>query len=314
MEVLRPLWLELERRAGMTLYQSYRWNRAAASLLRGAQPCVVAVENSGGAAIIPTAIEGESLTLLGDVLFDYRDVLSSDRGALAEAWRLVASWGRSLRFVASRADSPHSFWTAAGAEPFCGAPSISLDDISAEDFARRHWRQAKQVRHLFREGARLVHADGGHSALVRWIYQQKAAQLAGNPNNVFADPSRINFMVEMAAQEGARCDVYGFEMDGSVISSLITLRDDVPGARPVRRYYTTTFDPRRARLSPGIALLYEVARQSLAEGIDVDFQTGEQFHKSRLATRSTQLYRVALSREQVAGLAVAVSGTIRAAA
>ena len=298
----------------MTFYQSYRWNLAAARFLRGAQPCVVAVENTGGAAIIPTALEGESLTLLGDVLFDYRDVLSNDRDALAEAWRVVASWRRPLRFVALRADSPHGFWPAVGAEPFCGAPSISLDEITAEEFAHRHWRQAKQVRHLFREGARFVHADGSHSGLVRWIYQQKFAQFAGTANNVFADPQLVEFMVEMAAQEDARCDVYGFEMDGSIISSLITFRDEAPGARPVRRYYTTTFDPRRARLSPGIALLYEVARQSLAEGIDVDFQTGEQFHKSRLATRSTQLYRVALSSEQVAGLAENVATTVRAAA
>ena len=313
-ERLRPLWLELERRPGMTLYQTYRWNHAAARLLRGAQPCVVAVENSDGAAILPTADEGDALTFLGDVLFDYRDVLSSDEGALAEAWRVVAEWQRPLRFLSMRADSPHHFWMAGTPEPFCGAPSISLDDISADEFAHHHWRQAKQVRHLFREGARLVHADGTHSALVRWIYQQKAGQLAGNPNNAFADPSRIEFMVEMAAQEAARCDAYGFEMGGSIISTLITFLDEIPGARAVRRYYTTTFDPRHARLSPGIALLYEVARQSLAEGVDVDFQTGEQFHKSRLATRSTQLYRVALAAEQVAAMSDSLTTTIRAAA
>jgi hypothetical protein len=57
-----------------------------------------------------------------------------------------------------------------------------------------------------------------------------------------------------------------------------------------------------------------VARRSLAEGIDVDFQTGEQFHKSRLATRVTQLYRLALPADEVAKLAEMVTGSIGVAA
>jgi CelD/BcsL family acetyltransferase involved in cellulose biosynthesis len=304
----------LERAAGVTLYQSYRWNHAAARLLKGTSPCVVAVENGGGAAIIPAAVEDGCLTFLGDVLFDYRDVLSNDDEALVAAWRVIRELQRPLHFLALRDDSPHEFWSAAERSPFCGAPSISLDDISAEQFARRHWRQAKQVRRLLREGATLLHTDGSHSGLVRWIYEQKAAQLAGDPNNVFADPSRIDFMVAMAAAESSRCDVYGFEIGGRIISSLITFRDDPPGARPVRRYYTTAFDHGWWRFSPGIALLYEVARQSLEEGMDVDLQTGEQFHKSRLATRSTPLYRVSLSADQVGRLAEAATGSARAAA
>lgn len=299
----------------MTLYQSFRWNRTAAWMLQHARPCVVAAQDSRGAAIIPAALEGQVVTLLGDALFDYRDVLSTGSAALAAAWREIASWGRPLSFIALRGDSPHGFWTQPEREPFCGAPSISLDDISAGDFARRHWRQAKQVRRLYREGARLLHRHGGDSALVRWIYEGKAARLANDPNNVFSDRSRIDFLLRMAADEGANCDVYGFEIDGVVIASLVTFRDHPAGApRPVRRYYTTTFDARWARYSPGIALLYEVARQSLEEGMDVDFQTGEQFHKSRLATRSAPLYRVALTAEQVAAMAERLTGSARAAA
>lgn len=313
MERLRPLWLALERASGLTLYQSYRWNHAAASILAAA-PCVVAVENDRGAAIIPAAIENGALTFLGDALFDYRDVLSSDDQALAAAWRAVADMNRPLRFTALRADSPHRFWSAGGLTPFCGAPMISLDDVSAEAFARRHWRQAKQVRRLYREGAKLVRAVGSDSALVRWIYEQKAEQLAGDPDNVFADRRRVEFMQQIAAQEGSRCDVFSFQMQGAVLSSLITFRDEPPSGRAVRRYYTTTFDRRYARLSPGIALLYEVACLSMAEGLDVDMQTGEQFHKSRLATRSTQLYRVELSSEQIAALADPAVGATKAAA
>lgn len=313
MECLRPVWLELERAAGLTLYQSFRWNYAAARFLRAA-PCVVAVHNSSGAAIIPAALEDDALTFLGDALFDYRDVLSNDGAALAEGWRVLASLERPLRFAAVRADSPHGFWAAGGRADFCRAPMVSRDDISAEEFARRHWRQAKQVRRLLREGANLVRADGRESGLVRWIYKDKAAQLAGSAGNVFADAGRIEFMVAMAAREGSRCQVYGFEAGGTIVSSLITFRDEPPGARPIRRYYTTTFDRRWGHFSPGIALLYEVARQSLAEGMDVDLQTGEQFHKSRLATRSALLYRVDASSEQMTGFAEALAGGARMAA
>jgi CelD/BcsL family acetyltransferase involved in cellulose biosynthesis len=303
----------LERAAGLTLYQSFRWNYAAARMLSG-EPCVVAAEHSSGAAIIPSAIEHGRVTLIGDALFDYRDVLGNSQEALAAAWREVGSWGVPLEFVALRDDSPHDFWKAVSRPSFCGAPGISVEDTSAEAFTQRHWRQAKQMRRLYREGARLAHAHGSHAGLVRWIYRQKVAQLADDPRNVFSDPRRVEFLVEMANREDTRCDVYCLEMGSTILSSLITFRDDAYGIRPVRRYYTTTFDHRWARLSPGIALLYEVARQSLEEGIDVDFQTGEQFHKSRLAMRSVPLYRMSLPASEVAALPEALTGTARAAA
>jgi CelD/BcsL family acetyltransferase involved in cellulose biosynthesis len=314
MERIRPLWQQLERLPGATLYQSYRWNYAAARLLNRSQPFVVAVENSAGAAIIPAAVEGDSLTMLGDVLFDYRDVLSNDDDLLAEAWRVLADCRLPLRFTALRADTRYGFWPDAARQPFCGAPAISAEDISAEHFAYRHWRQAKQVRRLHREGARLIRRTGADTSLIRWIYRHKTGQLAGDPANVFADEARVEFMVAICAEEHDRCDVYGFEVGGSLISALITFHDYPPLGRRVRRYYTTTFDRRWARFSPGIALLYEVARQSLAEGLDVDLQTGEQFHKSRLATRSTPLYRVALTPQQVAVLARTLAAGARAAA
>ena len=312
-ERLRPFWLELERLPGATLYQSFRWNHAIAVTLGNSMPFVVAVANEHGAAIIPAAIENGALTLLGDVLFDYRDVLSNDDEALAAGWSVLADQRLPLRFTALRDDSSHPFWSAAARVDFCGAPSMSLDDISAEGFRSRHWRQAKQFRRLCREGARMVHSDGSNSRLIRGIYEQKALQLAGDPNNVFADPRRIDFMVRIAAEEGSRCDVYCLQAGETIISSLITFLDDIPGRRPIRRYYTTVFDHGWARLSPGIALLYEVARQSLADGIDVDLQTGEQFHKSRLATRATPLYRVDLTAGQVAALARTSTDKARAA-
>lgn len=45
-------------------------------------------------------------------------------------------------------------------------------------------------------------------------------------------------------------------------------------------------------LFPGQLLLYEVAAQSLAEGLDCDFLTGEYPYKNRVATARVPLFTV----------------------
>jgi CelD/BcsL family acetyltransferase involved in cellulose biosynthesis len=47
-------------------------------------------------------------------------------------------------------------------------------------------------------------------------------------------------------------------------------------------------------------LIYEVTRQSLGEGLDCDYMTGEQPYKLRLATSSVPLYRVQATADQLA--------------
>src|SRR5947209_20244269 len=74
---LRSLWRELECAPGATLFQSFAWNLHAARFF-DEQPFVVAVESDCGAALLPAALSarGGCATLLGDVMFDYRDALS----------------------------------------------------------------------------------------------------------------------------------------------------------------------------------------------------------------------------------------------
>ena len=45
-----------------------------------------------------------------------------------------------------------------------------------------------------------------------------------------------------------------------------------------------------------------MTRRSLADGLDCDYMTGEQPYKLRLATRSTPLYRLCATPEQLADL------------
>jgi len=83
-EALRPLWQSLERDPAASVFQSYHWNLAAARHLgERDRPYVVAVESDSGAAIVPAAVANGGVTFLGEMLFDYRDVLAAgDRAAL----------------------------------------------------------------------------------------------------------------------------------------------------------------------------------------------------------------------------------------
>src|SRR6266404_993279 len=102
---LRDLWLRLERANGGTLFQSFRWNRLAAETFWREAPYIVAAETSGGAAIIPAcfAADGRSLSLIGEALFDYRDLLhEGDDDALLLAWRALAELRLPLQFAGLR--------------------------------------------------------------------------------------------------------------------------------------------------------------------------------------------------------------------
>jgi CelD/BcsL family acetyltransferase involved in cellulose biosynthesis len=308
---LRPAWEQLEAGQRCTLFQSFRWNHLAAQVFAREVPYVVFAETGTGSAIVPAAVstDHQCVTLLGETLFDYRDALSAgDNHALIAAWQQIANLNLPLKFVGLRADHSNDFWRALSPGDFAGAPCLRRRDITADAFAKQHWRQVRQMRLLRSAGVELTQSSGSDFELVRWIYVQKARQLEGSPNNLFADRVRVAFMVAAAAMEGNRCEVFCLRHGGDVVSCLLTFRD---GA--VRRFYTTVFDPAWARHSPGMALLYEVARRSLAQGLDVDWMTGERFHKSRLATCVVPLYRVDASADAIAKATQALVGTTLAA-
>src|SRR5437588_4312496 len=73
LDVLRPLWNELYRLSPQaTMFQKFQWNRLAAEFFElRERPYVVAVRNSGGAAIIPTCLPGGAVNFLDGHAFDY---------------------------------------------------------------------------------------------------------------------------------------------------------------------------------------------------------------------------------------------------
>jgi len=246
------------------------------------------VSNDSGAAIIPAAIadDGPRIVLLGDELFDYRDVLTGGSDEpLRRAWGELAKLGLPMPVKAIR-NTALPRWQGLGVTPFTRAPQVRRAEISVEEFEAKHRRLSRLFRRCERAGLRVHHCDGKESRFLRWIYEQKALQLSGKRNNIFASERRIEFMIAIAAMHPSRCDIFVLNSGSDVVAALVTFRD-----RNVRRFYTTYFDQEWARHSPGQLLLFEITRRTLAAGLDCDYMTGEQQHKTRLATSSIALYK-----------------------
>lgn len=295
-EHLRSLWQWLYREASSTMFQSYRWNLLAAQhFFRREQPFVVFCEDDNGAALIPAAIAEGRIVLLGESLFDYRDVLAQgDAEALARAWSELAELGLPLVVNGLRGSDTYRRWCNLRPIDFCNAPGVLRQDRSAEDMEAAHRRLGRFSRRIERAGAHLRHYHGDASDLLRNIYRQKARQFHGTGNNIFADERRIEFMISVAAQERSACDIFTYETDTSLVAALVSFRD-----YRIRRFYTIYYDSQWSKESPGQVLVYEVTRRSLDEGLDCDYMTGEQPHKMRLATLLVPLHRVDLSAAEL---------------
>jgi CelD/BcsL family acetyltransferase involved in cellulose biosynthesis len=101
-------------------------------------------------------------------------------------------------------------------------------------------------------------------------------------------------MVAVCTQEGSRCQVFTLEHGGTLAAAVITFRD-----RELRRFYTTYYDRNWARYSPGVSLLFEVARRTLQEDLSFDLMTGEQPYKLRIAQNGQDLFQVTATPEQM---------------
>lgn len=299
LEQLRGPWQRLYRPGHHTLFQTFAWNLLAACILAvGAEPVVAHAESDSGAAIIPACYGGGRVSLLGDALFDYRDVLAAgDTEVLRRAWLALAELKQPLEVTALRGEPARREWRQLGftPAPFCNAPAVCREDISADQFAARHTSSARQLRRLARAGFQLRSHRGSERGLVRQIYEAKGRQeIAGN---LFRERRRVDFMEAVAAADHG-CEIFTLEDGSRLAGALVTFRDD-----RVRRFYTVYFDQRWARYSPGVALIHEVTRRSLEQGLDCDYMTGQQSHKSRYATREVPLFRVEAQPADVAGLA-----------
>jgi len=296
---LRPLWNELVRQHPKSIFQRFDWNRLALHVFSDRlSPWVCAVESDRGAAIIPAAIHRRCnrLELVGEAMFDYRDVLHAGDGeVLQAAWEMLAQLNLPLSVTAVAAYRGGN-WAGFDLVEFARAPWVDSSQIGAQAFRLLHTRAARQLRRLQRKGVVLHEYSGAERALVRRIYQLKCDQFAGDANNIFRDEKRREFMVAVAALESENCRVFTLEdPGGGIVAALMSFVDGL-----LTRFYTIYFDPAWAHYSPGIALVFEATARCLEQGLSCDYMTGEYPYKLRFANASRKLYRIEVSASQLA--------------
>jgi len=311
MDRIAPLWNELLKQQKHTIFQSFAWNRLAAEVFADRMtPYVVWVKSDSGAAILPAAIHHRlnRIELLGETLFDYRDVLhGGDREVLRLAWQQLATCGKSLRVVSIENAAATPRWSGFPLLPFARAPRVDRSQLDESAFRMAHSRLGRQMRRLKRLQVDLRVYSGADSAVVRHLYECKRSNFATDADNLFLDQRRCDFMGAAAAAAGNGCEIFALESQGGeLVAGLVSFRDG-----SIRRCYTIYFHPAWAHYSPGIALLYEVTARSLAEGLSCDYMTGEYPYKLRLANSSRQLFRVETNAQELAGIA---GGRIESAA
>jgi CelD/BcsL family acetyltransferase involved in cellulose biosynthesis len=298
LDQLGAKWRWLEGQCDGTLFQSYELNRRVAEWFSAREtPNVVVAESDSGMAIIPAVRRQHELGLIGETLFDYRDVLSAgDSTVLERAWQQLARSGMPLEVTALRGDANRARWHSLSPKTFCNAPTTRRRDLSAKQFVAVHKKSAKASRRLAREGLTLICRRSGLQSIAEWVYRRKA-EWNGHSENLFHDLQRQNLMLYIVNNDILDCDIWSYETsDGEVAAALVCFRH---GQR--RHFYTIHHDARWERFSPGQVLIFDVTRESLAEGLDVDFMTGEYAYKNRLATAKVPLYRVMASPGEMAG-------------
>lgn len=295
---IRPLWEALFADGRYTVFQGFDLNLlAAARFAEREEPYVVCAESDRGAAIVPAVLRRSdgSIRLPGEELFDYRTFLhGGDDEVLRNALGALGELGRPLEIVAMREGDRNVASDGLEVVPFACAPGVSCRQVSPEEFAAGHSRLARNLRRMERLGFELRRYDGANAELLRSIYAAKAGQ---SEASLFHDPERIEFMVSAAGLLPDVFEIFTLENAARMAAAVVTLRD-----RGWRRFYTGWFDPEHEKHSPALALIFEITRQSLADGLDCDYMTGEQPYKMRLATNSVQLYLARATAEELAAI------------
>jgi len=295
-ETLASPWHSLMNQ-GLSLFQSHRWNLLAAKIFaQREEPYFIFAEDDNGAAILPAVIQTRSQTIgfAGECLFDYRDYLAGgDPAALRAAWQKLASLDLPVS-VTAICRTENRIWEGMPKAFFSRAPRLHRTEITPEQFVQSHSRAFGRLRKLERMGLRITEYSG-ESQIVADIYRLRAAQ--SNPGELFSDALRAEFMAAVCRREGAGCKIFALEHGSTLAAALVTFRDS-----DWRRFYTIFYDHRWARFSPGTSLLFEAARRSLEEGINIDLMTGEQPYKMRLANSTADLFKVSASAAEMRSL------------
>ncbi len=157
---------------------------------------MIVAESDSGMAIIPAVRRERELGLIGETLFDYRDVLSAGEPRRAGV-RLGTNWralGVPLEVTALRGRQVRERWQSLQPTEFCNAPTTRRCDLTAKEFVAAHHKSAKASRRLARAGLRLVRREKRLRPIAEWIYRRKA-EWSGKSENLFAGPASAGLHV-----------------------------------------------------------------------------------------------------------------------
>ncbi len=280
------LWEYLFSQREYSIFQTFVWNRLVAKLFADREsPYVVAVESDAGAAIIPAVVVASNcLVLLGEELFDYRDCLwSGDATLLQYGWTKLANLGLPFRCKAVRGE-PGMHWQGFAITDFTRAMS------STPGLAASTIKLQEQFERLIRCGCR-VETIAAKPELVQEMYEARARTHA---RDLFQDPLRIEMITAMVRHAPEGASLHRMLHGDTVVSTVLTFRDG-----EWDRFYGTHYDRAWAKYSPGVSLAWWVREQTLERGRKLDYMTGEQHYKQRLADSSTSLYIVSADAAQL---------------
>jgi CelD/BcsL family acetyltransferase involved in cellulose biosynthesis len=290
-EAILELWQRLAHRAEATVFQQFHWNRLAAEIFEGRErPHVIVATRDHHSVILPLVVrQNGTAALLGETLFDYRDMLSTGDPELEVAALSEASTLRMPLEITALTPEAVQRWSVFSLRPFCKAPRIVRTNCSSEHLIESHRRLGRHSRRLAARGATFRHRDGSDRDFIRDLYAKKSLQ----EGSLFADSLRREFMERICHEEGNRCRIFTYETSTDIVAALLTLHSD-----HARLFYTTYFDTEWQAFSPGQVLLFETSVEVLRDDLDCDFLTGEYPYKMRLANQSIPLMRLEASAEE----------------
>jgi hypothetical protein len=262
---------------------------------------VISIETESSEAIIPAAVRKapKTISLLGEELFDYREVLSiGDGQALRKAWQELAKLGLPFEAKALRGE-PNEHWRGFSITDFSGAPFVR-HDASRHDHPRSRFR----LNEILSRGCRLQSRQC-ELADVGTMYRLKAAQ---DSRCLFLDPLRIEMVEQMVAAYPKRWGLLTLTDGEELVAAGLSFQD-----KEWRRFYGTYYDHRWAKFSPGIALANRLVENTMQEQMHLDLMTGEQPYKLRLAEATVPLFRVSASAVQLAEVGSETTSSLRAA-
>ncbi|MEK8090281.1 GNAT family N-acetyltransferase [Thermithiobacillus plumbiphilus] len=298
---IRPDWERLQRNSG--LFQRYDlallWWRAFG---KGKSLAIIHVRQPRGEAILPLYRDEKDdescLRVLGAGACDQLDLLAQGEIPHAGLTRALQLLGCSRLQV--DAALPHARITALSGLLDC---PVSRSDFSAMpllhtarlDLARlrdAHPRSCYRHRRILREGAIIRELQDPIEAqqVLREAFQLKRANLHEEEKcDIFADGCHQRWLAALIRRHlGGLVRLRTLTIEGQLVAAVLYFAQ----ARAWNLYFTV-YDKDFARLSPGVALLWDILESAASSGIPlVNFLTGEQWYKLRWHDDTQALIRL----------------------